>query len=108
MRAVLRRWAPSLFFGVVVEFALAILAHQGWLDGTWAGLLFLPAAVGLGWTFGPARGMVASVVPLAILAAVDQLSAHPAAGAVAAVVYVALLLAFLAGMAGALRARYLR
>jgi hypothetical protein len=105
---VVRRWAPPLFFGVVLEFALAILAHQGWLDGTWAGLLLLPVAVGLGWAFGPARGMVASVVPLLVLAALDQLSANPAAGALAAVVFVALLLAFLAGMAGALRARYLR
>lgn len=102
------RWGPPVLGGVVAEFGIAVAFHQGWIGATLAGLSLLPAAAVLGWAFGAARGIVGSVAPLVVLGVIDQVSARPAAGAIAAVVYVSLLLAFLSGMTGAIRARYRR
>jgi len=109
-----RLYALAVLSGTVAEGGLA-LAVFGGAPQPLAILLFVEALV-LGLVFGARPGMAGAVVPMMLLFAAEVVrravssgaSGDSLAGALGALVFVSVLLAFCAGMAGALRDRYFR
>jgi hypothetical protein len=102
-----RQYAVALACGTVSELALALIL-RGFGDRAAAvSLLFLVEAAILGILFGPRPGMLAACAPIVVFAAIDLLTTSGDHGEeVSGFVFLLLLLGFVAGMAGALRARY--
>ncbi len=102
----LRLYALAITAGAIAEVGL-VLALQG-TSNQFLPALFLVEAIVLGFVFGALPGMVAAVLPWIVLypvaLMVDDVTTPIAL--LSAVIFVVILQAFLAGMAGAMRARY--
>jgi K+-sensing histidine kinase KdpD len=102
----LRLYALAILCGAIAEVGLVLTIKQTGADGL--ALLFFVEAIILGLVFGARPGMVAAVLPFAALypvaLMVDDI-AEPVS-LLSYVLFVVILLAFLAGMAGAMRDRY--
>ena len=102
----LRLYVLALVCGAIAEVGLVLTIKQTGADGL--ALLFFLEAIILGLVFGAKPGMVGAVVPFAVLypvaLMVDDIE-EPVA-LFSYVLFVLILLAFLAGMAGAMRDRY--
>jgi hypothetical protein len=109
-----RLFALAIACGIVAEGGLA-LAIFGGAPRALALLLFVEAIV-LGVVFGARPGIAGAVAPMLVLYVAElvrrQLSSgtqeDSAAALLTAVIFVSIVLAFCAGMAGALRDRYFR
>jgi K+-sensing histidine kinase KdpD len=102
----LRLYALAFLAGAIAEGGLVLAIHVSETDSL--AILFFLEAVILGLVFGARPGMVAAVVPLIALypiaLIVDDI-AQPIA-VLSYLIFVVIVLAFFAGMAGALRDRY--
>lgn len=102
----LRLYALAIITGIVAEVGLVLAIQR---SGTEAlALLLFGEAVILGLVFGARPGMLAAVLPLVLLypvaLVVDDI-ANPVA-VLSYLLFVVIILAFCAGMAGAMRDRY--
>jgi K+-sensing histidine kinase KdpD len=102
----LRLYALAVVAGAVAELGLVLAIHQSGSDAL--ALLFFLEAVILGLVFGARPGMLAAVLPLVALypvaLVVDDIESPVAV--LSYLLFVVIVLAFFAGMAGALRDRY--
>jgi hypothetical protein len=99
-----RLYALAIGCGLVAEIGLAVAIRGG--APSWLTLLFFVEAVVLGYVFGARPGMAGAVAPFPVMVVIDWAWGNDVAGLVAPVVFVCLLQAFLAGMTGAMKARY--
>jgi hypothetical protein len=104
-------YAIAVACGLVAEIGLALAIFYS--NGSALALLFFVEAVILGFVFGARPGIVAAIVPLALLYIAELIrnrigspTRESQVALAAGVVFLALVQAFLAGMAGALRERY--
>lgn len=102
----LRIYALAILTGLIAEAGLLAAIHASGTDGV--ALLFFVEAVILGLVFGARPGMVAAVFPLVIVypiaLIVDDIG-QPIL-LFSYLLFIMIVMAFLAGMAGALRDRY--
>ena len=101
----LRLYALAIGSGIIAEVGL-VLAIRATSDSV--AVLFFPEAVILGLVFGARPGMLAAVLPLVALypiaLVVDDVT-QPIA-VLSYLLFVVIVMAFFAGMAGAMRDRY--
>lgn len=104
----LRIYALAVVSGGVAEIGLVLTIRQTGADGL--ALLFFAEAIILGLVFGARAGMVGAVLPFMALYPVALLvdDIDEPIALLSYVLFVVILLAFLAGMAGAMRDRYRR
>jgi hypothetical protein len=102
----LRLYGLAILTGAIAEVGLVLTIQRTGADGL--ALLFFLEAIILGLVFGAKPGMVGAVLPFVVLypvaLMVDDIEAPIAL--LSYVLFVVILLAFLAGMAGAMRDRY--
>lgn len=107
-RGRLRIYTLAVVAGSIAEIGLVLTIKQTGADGL--ALLFFAEAIILGLVFGARPGMVGAALPFVVLypvaLMVDDID-EPVA-LLSYVLFVVILLAFLAGMAGAMRDRYRR
>lgn len=104
----LRIYALALVAGSFAEIGLVLAIKQTGADGL--ALLFFAEAIILGLVFGARPGMVGAVLPFVALYPVTLMvdDIDDPITLLSYVLFVVILLAFLAGMAGAIRDRYRR
>ena len=111
-----RQYALAIVAGLVAEGLLAVSLYTQGTGGTLLPLLFLVEAAILGAVFGPGPGMVGACLPLVIWLVAEwgrrafDIGDEPVDSlgmVLVTVMYLALVFAFLAGMAGVMRNRWL-
>ncbi len=100
-----RIYALAIGCGLVAEVGLGIALRGG--APRVSALLWFVEAILLGFVFGAGPGMAGAVVPFPVMVAVDAFNGNDVVPIIGPVLFVCILQAFLAGMTGALKARYL-
>jgi hypothetical protein len=111
--SVARGWIIAIAVGLALEGALVGILLGTGTQSVMGPVLLLPIAAILGWMFGPRRGVVAAIAPMALILVAElvrqQVTGDDTDGpvlATVAIVSVVLLLAGIAFVFGSIRQRY--
>jgi hypothetical protein len=102
----LRLYLLAVVAGMIAEIGLVLVIHSTGNDS--AALLLFVEAIILGLVFGARPGMLGAVLPLVVLYPVALIvdDINDPIAVLSYLIFVIIVLAFFAGMAGALRDRY--
>lgn len=108
-----RDWVVAIVTGLVLQGILVGILLATGVQSVLGPVLLLPIVGYLGWRFGPKRGVVSAIVPIAVLLVAElirqQITGDDSSGPVTAIIAVISVMLLLAGIAfifGAIRERY--